>query len=105
MAQQILQVLVTDHTGNTSSEVRITGSTMVAKLLPQLVNKLGLPLLDAGGRIVTYNLSYKNRRLREEETLEGAGVSNGDRIYIVPEMTAGGAREQSLFRRVSISQQ
>ena len=98
----VLQILVTDHTGNTSTEVKITNaSTPVAKLLPALINALSLPMLDAGGYVISYNLSYKQRRLHENESLESVGVTNGDRVHIVPEMTAGARDPVEWDRAVS----
>ena len=38
---------------------------------------------------MTYHLSYRGRRLQEEETLQSVGVETGETLTLVPEMIAG----------------
>jgi proteasome lid subunit RPN8/RPN11 len=61
----------------------------ISRLLPAVINALGLPIIDSAGRPMQYHLSYGERQLQEDETLGGAGVSEGDTLTIVPVMTAG----------------
>ena len=84
-----IQVLLEDHTGNKRHQVKMAESANVEKLIPATVTALGLPLTDQAGRPMTYHLSYRGRRLQEEETLESVGVETGETLTLVPEMIAG----------------
>lgn len=84
-----IQVLLADHTGNRNYEAKLSESAVVGDLLPAIITALELRIIDDAGRQITYHLGHNNRRLRENETLETAGVATGDIITIVPEMTAG----------------
>lgn len=84
-----IQVKLEDHTGNKQHQVKMAESASVEKLIPATVTALGLPMTDQAGRPMTYHLSYKGRRLQEEETLEGVGVQTGETLTLVPEMIAG----------------
>jgi hypothetical protein len=84
-----LQVMLEDHTGNKRHQVKMTETANVERLIPATVTALGLPLTDQAGRPMTYHLSYRGRRLQEEETLESVGVEPGETLTLVPEMIAG----------------
>ena len=84
-----IQVTLEDHTGNKQHQVKMAESANVEKLIPATVTSLGLPMTDQAGRPMTYHLSYRGRRLQEEETLESVGVEPGETLTLVPEMIAG----------------
>jgi hypothetical protein len=84
-----IQVTLEDHTGNKRHQVRMAEAANVEKLIPATVTALGLPLTDQAGRPMTYHLSYRGRRLQEEETLQSVGVETGETLTLVPEMVAG----------------
>jgi hypothetical protein len=84
-----IQVMLEDHTGNKRHQVKMAEAASVEKLIPATVTALGLPLTDQAGRPMTYHLSYRGRRLQEEETLESVGVEPGETLTLVPEMIAG----------------
>jgi WXG100 protein secretion system (Wss), protein YukD len=84
-----IQVELEDHTGNVQQLAKLADDASVGDLIPAIITALGLPITDPSGRRITYHLSYQNRQLQEDETLESAGVQTGDSLTIVPEMTAG----------------
>lgn len=90
-----IQVTIEDHTGNTSRSAKMVENAPISRLLPAVISALGLPIIDSAGRPMTYHLSYGDRQLQEDETLEGAGVSQGDTLTIVPVMTAGAGDTQN----------
>jgi uncharacterized ubiquitin-like protein YukD len=82
-----IEVALQDHTGRVTRQVRMAEKAPVERLVPAIVTALGLPVV-AGERPVLYRLSYNNRILSDDETLQSAGVVDGDALTIVPEMTA-----------------
>lgn len=84
-----IQVQLEDHTGNKSHQVKMAEAATIEKLIPATVTALGLPMTDQAGRPMTYHLSYRGRRLQEEETLDSVGVEPGETLTLVPEMIAG----------------
>jgi hypothetical protein len=84
-----VQVILEDHTGNKQHQVKMAEEARIEKLIPATVTALGLPITDQAGRPMTYHLSYKGRRLQEEETLDEVGVQPGETLTLVPEMIAG----------------
>ncbi|GAB4441348.1 MAG: hypothetical protein OHK0015_38540 [Chloroflexi bacterium OHK40] len=84
-----IQVTIEDHTGNTSRAAKMVENAPIARLLPAVISALGLPIIDSAGRPMVYHLSHNDRQLQDDETLEAAGVAQGDTLTIVPVMTAG----------------
>src|SRR5512142_2580600 len=62
----------------------------VKELLPEVVSKLELPTTGPDGRPMSYRVDSKalGRELREEETLEAAGVPADDRLMLTADVTA-----------------
>jgi hypothetical protein len=63
----------------------------VKQLIPELTTLLELPTTGPDGRPTSYRLDSKalGRELREDETLSGAGVPEGDRLILTADVTAG----------------
>jgi uncharacterized ubiquitin-like protein YukD len=63
----------------------------VKELIPELATTLELPTVGPDGRPVSYRLDSKalGRELQEDETLDGAGVPDDDRLMITADITAG----------------
>lgn len=63
----------------------------VKQLIPELTTLLELPTTGPDGRPTSYRLDSKalGRELREDETLAGAGVPEGDRLILTADVTAG----------------
>jgi len=80
-----------DQTGAKSVEAVIAPAVTVARIIPNLITKLNLPVTGPDGQPMTYSLDHKQggRRLREDETLFDAGVNAGDHLIVYPEIVAG----------------
>ena len=65
--------------------------TPIQQLIPELTTLLELPTTGPDGRPTSYRLDSKalGRELREDETLAGAGVPEGDRLILTADVTAG----------------
>ena len=86
-----IRVLFWDQTGSKSVEALIAPGVPVRRILPNVISKLQLPTLGPDGQPISYSLDHKQggRRLLEMETLEGAGVGEGDELWVYAEMIAG----------------
>lgn len=81
-----LIVMLEDHMGNISRQVRMDEKSVIANLIPAIITNLKLPMVDIAGRPMVYHLTHNGRRLQEAETLATADVQQGDTLTIVPEM-------------------
>lgn len=90
-AKMGLRVLFLDPTGSKMVEAVIAPGVPVRRLLPNVVSKLELPELGLDGQPISYSLDWvlQGRRLLETETLESAGVRDGDELMVHAEMIAG----------------
>jgi hypothetical protein len=63
----------------------------VKELIPELTSSLHLPTTGPDGRPTSYRLDSKalGRELKEDETLDAAGVPSGDRLMVTADVTAG----------------
>ncbi len=88
-----IRVVFLDQTGAKSVEAMIAPGVSVARILPSVVTKMNLPVSAPDGTAVSYSLDHKEggRRLREDESLDGAGVRPGDHLIVYPEVVAGAA--------------
>lgn len=88
MAQ--IRVSILDHTGGTKTVVELPDDVPLNRLLPELVDQLGLPTQQAGTP-VSYRLDIPEAgtRVGDEETLEESGVETGTILSLLPEVTAG----------------
>lgn len=86
-----IRVTFLDQTGAKSVEAMIAPPVTVARVIPNLITKLNLPVTGPDGQPMTYSLDHKEggRRLRENETLVEAGVADGDHLIVYPEIVAG----------------
>jgi hypothetical protein len=86
-----VRVTFLDQTGAKSVEAIIAPGVTVRKILANIITKMNLPMTGPDGNPLSYSLDHKEggRRLREEETLQDAGVTEGDRLIVYPEIVAG----------------
>lgn len=86
-----LRVVFLDPTGSKVVEAVIAPGVPVRRILPNVVAKLELPELGLDGQPISYSLDLvlRGRRLLETETLESAGVRDGDELMVHAEMIAG----------------
>lgn len=86
-----IQVTFLDQTGAKTVEAQIAPGVSVSRILPSVVTRMQLPVTAPDGTPVAYSLDHKEggRRLREDESLDGAGVRSGDHLILYPEVVAG----------------
>jgi hypothetical protein len=63
----------------------------VRELVPELASTLSLPTTGPDGRPMNYRVDSKalGRELREDETLQAAGIPQNDRLMLTADVTAG----------------
>ena len=74
-----------------SRTAEVPNDVEVKELIPELATTLELPTTGPDGRPMGYRLDSKalGRELKEDETLEAAGVPADDRLIITADVTAG----------------
>jgi len=80
-----------DQTGAKSVKARISPTVTVAKIVPNIITRMQLPVTAPDGTPMSYSLDHKQggRRLQETQTLPEAGVKEGDVLIVYPEIVAG----------------
>lgn len=86
-----MNVTIMDATGTKQQEAEVPGDAQVIRLIAKLVELMNLPLSGPDGQPLAYKFHHRNsgRQLRDDETLVDAGVTDGDTLRLVPEITAG----------------
>lgn len=84
-------VIFLDQTGAKSVKARISPGVTAKKIVPNIITKMQLPVTSPDGTPMSYSLDHKEggKRLLETQTLDEAGVKEGDHLIIYPEITAG----------------
>jgi hypothetical protein len=94
MRTMTLDFDVTDVSGQKAARIRdVPEDATVGELIDGLLRQLNLPRNDSGGRPLTYHgrLEREGRHLAATERVADA-VRPGDRIALLPNIDAGGAR-------------
>jgi hypothetical protein len=88
---QGLEVTFLDQTGAKSVKARISPTVTVAKIMPNIITKMQLPVTAPDGTPMSYSFDCKRMgmRLREDKTLPEQGVQEADILIIYPEIVAG----------------
>jgi hypothetical protein len=86
------RVTFLDQTGAKSVEAVIADNVNVAKIMPNIITKMNLPVMGPDGQPMSYSLDHKEggKRLTENQTLPVANVKDGDHLIVFPEIVAGG---------------
>ena len=91
-----IRVSIIDQVRGTKTQVVLPSNARVSRLVPALVQQMGLPLdREGGGGRQEYYLVRENQqggqgeRLQEDQTLAQAGIGEGAVLRILPQMTAG----------------
>jgi hypothetical protein len=88
----MISVDVLDATGNRRETFSVPDDVPVNRIMVLLIERMGLPThhtLD--NRLLVYKFHHATAgQLRDEQTLSGAGVRNGDILRVFGEMIAGG---------------
>ena len=86
----MISVQVWDATGNRREKVTLPDDQRVDRILVKLAEKMALPSRHPDGRLLVYKFHHtKAGQLRDEQTLQAAGVEDGDVLRIYHEMIAG----------------
>ena len=85
------RVTFLDQTGAKSVEAVIADTVPVKRIIPNIITKMSLPVMGPDGQPMSYSLDHKEggRRLREDQTLPAAHVTEGDHLIVFPEIVAG----------------
>lgn len=88
-----MDVTIVDATGNRTEEASVPGNTESDRIAAKLVKLMELPSHGPDGQPLSYRLHHKQsgRTVAPDETLEQAGVHDGDVLRLVAEITAGGS--------------
>lgn len=87
----MLTLEVWDSTGNKRQTVELPDDAPVDRIMAVLVDRMSLPKSGPDGAPMSYKFHHKasGKQLQDEQTFSGAGVSAGDVLRLVPEITAG----------------
>lgn len=89
----VVRIEVWDATGNMKQVVELPSDAEVGRTIAVLIERLELPQFSPDGQLMSYKFHHRRsgRQLLDEETLEAAGVEDGDVVRLLPEITAGNA--------------
>ncbi len=82
-----VRVFIEDHTGKKVYDVEIPSDVLLRELIPVLISALKLPGTTSAGHGATYHLALQDRQLAPGISLADAGVNDGQKLTLVPEMT------------------
>ena len=82
---------VSDISGSRTTEVEAPDDVAINRLLAVLVERMSLPLNSPDGQLMSYKLHHRRTgsQLLDNQTLQLAGVLDGDELRLQPEITAG----------------
>ena len=86
-----LQVTIVDTTGNKEQEATLPDDAPIRRIIAKLVPMMNLPATSPDGQPMSYKFHHKasGKQLMEDQTLQDAGVKEGDVLRLQPEITAG----------------
>lgn len=84
-------VVITDATGSRSQEATLPSDAPVIRIIARLLELMDLPVVGPDNQPLAYKFHHRasGRQLRDDETLASAGVSDGDTLRLIAEITAG----------------
>lgn len=86
-----IKMRVSDISGSRVTEVEAPDDVAINRLLAVLVERMSLPLNSPDGQLMSYKLHHRRTgsQLLDNQTLQLAGVLDGDELRLQPEITAG----------------
>lgn len=86
-----MDITVIDATGSKTEEASVPGNAAAGRIMAKLVELMELPSVGPDGQPLSYRFHHKQsgRQIGDHETLEEAGVKDGDVLRLVAEITAG----------------
>lgn len=86
-----MDVTVVDATGNKTEEASVPPDAASGRIVARLVELMELPTIGPDGQPLSYKFHHKQsgRQIDDNQSLEEAGVGDGDVLRLVAEITAG----------------
>lgn len=86
-----MTLTITDATGTKTQPAEVPADAQTVRVVARVVQAMNLPLTGPDGQPLSYKFHHRGtgRQLRDEDTLAGAGVQDGDTLRLVAEITAG----------------
>lgn len=86
-----MDITVIDATGSKTEEASVPGEAASGRIVAKLVELMSLPRVGPDGQMLSYKFHHKQsgRQINDNQSLADAGVSEGDVVRLVPEITAG----------------
>jgi WXG100 protein secretion system (Wss), protein YukD len=86
-----LDIFVSDVGGAQKNEFSVPGDAPVVKIIARVVDHLNLPLTGPDGQPMSYKFHHNefSRQIKDDTTLDQAGVLSGHTLRLVPEIVAG----------------
>ncbi len=86
-----MDITVIDATGSKTEDATVPGNAPAGRIMAKLVELMELPSVGPDGQPLSYKFHHKKsgRQVGDHETLEAAGVADGDVLRLVAEITAG----------------
>ena len=86
-----ITIEVWDTTGNKKQLIELPADAPVNRTIAVLVERMNLPRTSPDNQIMSYKFHHRasGRQLLDDQTLDAAGVSDGDILRLQPEITAG----------------
>ncbi len=87
----MIKMRVSDISGSRVNVVEAPSDVAINRLLVVLIERMNLPLNSPDGQLMSYKLHHRRTgsQLLDQQTLEQAGVTDGDELRLQPEITAG----------------
>ena len=86
-----INVEIVDATGNKRRHVQMPTDVALERLLAVLIDRMKFPKHGPDGNLLSYKVHHRatGKQLADAQTLAEAGVSDGDLLRLMPEITAG----------------
>lgn len=94
-----MDIHVVDPTGMKSEDAAVPGNVAAGRIMAKLVELMDLPSRGGDGQPLSYRFAHKasGRQIDDRETLQDAGVRDGDVLRVVAEIAAGGPEVRRLI--------
>jgi len=87
----MMTVEIWDATGSKRQDVELPADAPINRIVAVLLSKMSMPQYAPDGQPLSYKFHHKasGKQLLDNQSLEEAGVSQGDVLRLQPEITAG----------------
>lgn len=70
--------------GNLLRRAKLASNIAVARLIPEIISVLALPVTDSQGQTINYHLRHEGQLLPENSPLASTKVRSGDALFVIP---------------------